>query len=271
MNYKECARYAKKEGKRAAGVWFRQKILHKFELPYLEVFITTKCNLRCDKCSSLIPDLSDAEHVDRETLFKSIDKLLSNIDRLYRLKLHGGEVFLHPQLADIIEYAGGQKKIKSFRLTTNGTVTPNDEVLEAIKKNNVVVQISDYKLPNAKAADLIERLKTKDIRYAFLDDREWRDMGGFERRTANRRPDCTVARCTSMLGGNIYVCSRAAMMDRRQILQADKVTLFQDKKDFQKAIARLYTSKSSNACLYCDGDTSFATKIPAATQRRREQ
>jgi hypothetical protein len=275
--YEDCAHYVQKEknakNKKALlrKIWFRQKILRKFEMPYLEIFITTKCNLRCEYCSNLIPDCKTPEHIDKETIFKTLDKLLSNIDRLYRLKLHGGEVFLHPQLFDIIEYAGKQQKILSFRLATNGTIIPNEKILDLIKEFNFVVQISDYNLPNVKTNELIRILEEKNVRYVYLNNRMWRDMGGFEERENNRRRDCTISRCISLFDGKIHICSHAAMMDKLHILNSDCVSVFQDRKPFQKDMIRFYNNLSVNACLHCNGDTKFALEIPAGIQRGSEQ
>jgi hypothetical protein len=275
--YESCAHYLEKEKSKKSrqailrNIWFRQKILRKFEIPYLEMFITTKCNLFCEACSNLIPNYKDAKHIDKETIFKALDKLMCNIDRLYRLKLHGGEVFLHPELSDIIEYVGKQNKILSFRLTTNGTIIPKQNILDLIKEFNFVIQISDYNLPNVKTNELIRILEEKHIRYVYLNNRMWRDMGGFEERESNRRHDCTISRCISLLDGNIFICSRAAMMDKQHILNSEYVSVFQDRKSFQKDLVVFYNDLSMNACLHCNGDTKYALEIPAGIQRKAEQ
>ena len=52
INRKECLHYCQKENKKTSRfllsfqIWFRQVVQRKFEMPYLEMFITTKCNLR---------------------------------------------------------------------------------------------------------------------------------------------------------------------------------------------------------------------------------
>ena len=62
---KECLHYCQKENKKISRfqssfqIWFRQVVLRKFEIPYLEMFITTKCNLRCKHCFNLIPTLNN--------------------------------------------------------------------------------------------------------------------------------------------------------------------------------------------------------------------
>jgi len=115
--------------------------------------------------------------------------------------------------------------------------------------------------------ELIRNLNEKDVRYVYLNNRMWRDMGGFEERESSRRPDCKISRCISLLDGKIYICSRAAMMDKLHIINGDCVSVFQERKCFQKEMIRLYSDLSINACLHCNGDTNFAVKIPAGIQR----
>ncbi len=249
-------------------MFLRQKILRKFEMPYLEMLITTHCNLSCKSCANLIPHISKPMHIDTNTICSNIEKLLSNVDRIYHFKINGGEALLHPQLLEILnfigKYSGKDKKIFSLRLTTNGTILPQYDILEAMKRINLVVQISDYKMPNAKA--LMQLLDKHGIGYRYFIDQTWHDMGGFEKREQNRRSLCGVSRCVALYNGKIYICPRSAMMDRLQIAQGDYVDLYQPKKEFQREMVKLYNSQNINACWYCDGDTQFSQEIPAGLQ-----
>ena len=158
--------------------WLKQVIFQRFELPYLEFFITTRCNLKCKKCSNLIPSIRSHEDISPEDFKKTLDALRGKIDCLYRLKLHGGEVLLHPHLNEIIEYANKQKKIKLIRIATNGTIIPSERILKSLENSKAVVQISDYKLPEAKIEQLKSVVEGASVKYAFLENQKWRDMGG---------------------------------------------------------------------------------------------
>ena len=270
--YKESYHYLRKENKGKSdfrlktGIFFRQKILNRFELPYLELFITTNCNLRCMHCSNLIPYLETRYNFKVEEVQELVNLLLSKIDCLYRLKIHGGEVFLHPQLCEIIDFLKTKEKIKSIRLTTNGTVIPPDEVLEHIADSNIVVQISDYTLSNSKISKLIDKLQSFKIRYAYLKEQKWRDMGELGEREASRFDECSINRCTSALDGKLYVCSRAAIMAKQGIIPDEGIPLSLDKRELRKGVKRLYSGKSCIACRHCDGDTHFAEVIKAGEQ-----
>lgn len=269
---KECLHYCQKENRKISRtwlsfqIWFRQVVLRKFELPYLEMFITTKCNLRCKYCSNLIPTLNSRQNYEISNLIEWLDMLLSNIDCLYRLKIHGGEVFLHPSLAEFIAYVNNQPKIKSIRLTTNGTIIPSDNILQLIASSKIVVQISDYKLPNTKAQQLIERLEKFNVRYVYLKNQTWKDFGGIALRDSNRFTDCNMKRCSSFLEGKIYLCSRAASMTKLGNIPDDGISACLQKKQLRQQLKKMYSGKFSIACNYCEGDTKYARNIDAGEQ-----
>lgn len=269
---KECLHYLKKEkpsvsiGKLKAHIAWRQVLLRRFEMPYLEVFVTTHCNLKCKNCSNLIPTLSDKHHIDFTSIKNSVEALLSKIDCLYRLKIHGGEAFLHPQLCDLIDYFDKQDKIKSLRITTNGTLIPSDDILCRIAESKAVVQISDYASIQSKVNELIDKFKQYGVRYVYLKDQEWVDMGDCQIRDISRYDECTVKRCTSLYDGKIYVCSRAAIMTQKGYVLDEGIDVNLAKKELRRKIKMLYCGKLSEACRYCDGDTYFSHIVIAGEQ-----
>lgn len=268
---KECLHYCQKEKKTSRfqssfQIWFRQVVLRKFEIPYLEMFITTKCNLRCKHCSNLIPALNSRQNYEISTLIEWLDELLSKIDCLYRLKIHGGEVFLYPRLTEFIVYVNNQPKIKSIRLTTNGTIIPADNILQSIAGSKIVVQISDYRLPTTKTQQLIEKFKEFGVKYIYLRDQQWKDFGEIILRDFNRFDDCSVKRCSSFYEGKIYVCSRAAIMTKSGYIPDDGISVYLPKNQLRQQLKKMYGGKLSIACNYCDGDTKYAKDISAGEQ-----
>lgn len=269
---KECLHYLAKDlpnesiQKLKAKIVWRQTMLRRFEMPYLEIFVTTHCNLKCKYCSNLIPNIHSKQHIDFDKIKKSVEMLLSKIDYLYRVKIHGGEVLLHPQLCDIIDFFNGLSKIQSIRITTNGTIMPTDEILQRIANSKIVVQVSDYNLSNSKAIELIEKFKTFGVRYMYLKDQEWFDMGDCRCREANRNNECTIKRCTAFYNGKIYVCSRAAIMAQQGDIPDEGIDVCLNEKELRGKIKKLYLGEYKIACLHCDGDTHFSHKVQAGEQ-----
>ena len=269
--YKECLHYQYKIKKKSAffqefPIFIRQKLLGKFEIPYIEFFITTECNLKCEHCSNLIPFIEKKEHIAFSEFKLDLDVLLSKIERLYRLKLHGGEVFLHPELCEMVDYADSLKKIKSIRVATNGTVIPSEKVLKVLAASKAVVQISDYPSFSVKAEKIAELFRMYGVKYVKLTGQKWRDMGEIKKRETNRFKSCSITRCTSLYRGKIYVCSRAAMMEELGCHFYDGIDIASDKRTLRRDILRIYNGEHCKACFYCDGDTDFAEEIPAGKQ-----
>lgn len=269
--YRECVHYRHKITKAPSlfcgvPIFLRQKLLGKFEIPYIEMFVTTKCNLQCRNCSNLIPYIEKRENIPFAEFKRDLDSLLSKTDRLYRLKIHGGEVFLHPELFEIIRYADEQSKIKSIRLATNGTVLPSAKVLNTLADSKVVVQISDYSAFSDRAEKLVKILGSNGVKYVRLYGQKWQDMGKIKKRATNRFESCSITRCTSLYRGKIYVCSRAAMMEELGCHFYGGIDITSDKEVFRKEMTLLYNGGHGKACWYCDGDTEFAKEIPAGEQ-----
>lgn len=268
----ECLHYLKKqlpdisENKLRSGIIWRQVFLRRFEMPYLEIFVTTCCNLKCKNCSNLIPPLSDKHHIAFDDIRHSIEVLLSKIDCLYRIKIHGGEAFLHPQLCKIIEFLDSKSKIKSIRITTNGTLIPSDDILRHLAESKTVVQISDYSLQASKCVELIAKLKSFGVKCVWLQDQQWVDMGDCRQRETNRYDECKIKRCTSMYEGKIYVCSRAAIMAHNGFIADEGIDVNASKNELCRMLKKLYVGDYSSACLHCDGDTHFAHTVQVGEQ-----
>jgi organic radical activating enzyme len=250
------------------GKAFFRNLINKYsQIPYLEVFMTTQCNLSCEKCSNLIPQLKNRAHIPADETITSIENIFRLVEYIYRLKLHGGEVFLHPELVKIIDYVSKHKRIVSVRIATNGSITPSESVLKALSGSKIVVQISDYEVSSAKTPKLIERFDEYQIKYVLLKNREWRDMGDFSLRESNRFAECSIKRCTSMLKNDLYVCSRAAMaLQEHEISESYHYNFTSlTHTEFRHALSRLYNIPNE-ACSHCDGDTKYAKQIPAGKQ-----
>jgi len=247
--------------------YFRNVFLRNSQIPYLEVFVTTKCNLSCEKCSNLVPQLKKQLHYPANDIISNIESILRYAKYIYRLKLHGGEVFLHPDLSKLIDYVSGNKRIISTRITTNGTLIPNESILQSLSGSRIVVQISEYEISSGNIPKLIQLFNDRHIKYVLLKDREWRDMGDFSERGSNRFFECSIKRCTSLFGEDVYVCSRAAMaLQEHEISDSYHININgQTSKEFKSSLRRLYTIPNE-ACSHCDGDTKYAKPIPAGKQ-----
>ena len=275
---KESSRYIAKDFKKKSKlklfliwiwIWVKQNILRLSEIPYLEVMVTTKCNLKCRNCSNLIPKISPKSDEPFTKIAYEIDMILKKVNCIYRLKIHGGEAFLHKNCAKLIDFLGKQKKIKSIRIATNGTIIPSIDIIKSLSSNNIIVQISDYKINYNKINEIIDIFDENNIKYTYLKDQIWYDMGDFEKRDLNRYSSCNIKRCTSLYDGKIYVCSRAAIMDTLNYIENDfHIDINSNTKVFKKKLKKFYKINKHIACNHCDGDTSYAKVVKPGIQNK---
>ena len=69
----------------------------------IDVSLTTRCNLKCKNCGSLMPFYAHPKDVELDTIIKSLDRFFSCVDRVVRINVIGGEPFLYPHLAEVID------------------------------------------------------------------------------------------------------------------------------------------------------------------------
>ncbi len=101
----------------------------------LVVEIVTDCNLACPTCYADSPQRKPGTHGSYLSLadFKTrILGVLENQDKIDILQLSGGEPTLHPQLFELIGWAGAQKGIASMLLNTNGTKMLDGEFVQKL-------------------------------------------------------------------------------------------------------------------------------------------
>ena len=92
----------------------------------LMIYLTTRCNSRCNTCNLWKSEKKDMS-VD---LFEKIINSKS-IKRTTEIGLEGGEIFLHPSIDEIFEIIKGKK----FSIITNGLMP--DKVFHYVDKYNI--------------------------------------------------------------------------------------------------------------------------------------
>lgn len=248
-----------------------------FMIPRMDLVLTTKCTLKCEKCANLMQYYDKAEDIKESIIKKSMDKLLEAIDFLGELYVLGGEPFLYKNLGEIIEYLADNDKIGIIKIVTNGTICPDYISWDSLRHRKVVVTVSDYGALSKNKYALISKMRKEKINYYLMKIRFFYDTGNMIKRGRSPKElhetfiNCSTL-CRSLLDGKLYICPRAAHgMDLGLIPDSDSdyVDVITENNLRSKLIAFL-NNLDFLACDYCDIRTEnyYNTKSKPAVQLR---
>lgn len=179
------------------------------ELPtlnYIEMIVTTRCNMHCSNCSNGIPYI-EKNDISYANFCVQLDKLLNRVSYIRKFQIHGGEPFLNRELPEIIERANSAQKLLNIRLVTNGTVIPSKEIIQALKGTRVTVAISSYNFNISTREKLIHLLVKSGIKYVLYSEQEWYSFDD-RNKGKNKFEICPINSFPCYYNGKLYVCSR---------------------------------------------------------------
>lgn len=248
----------------------------------IDVCMTTRCDLKCKGCGSLMPMYKHPRDVEVDLIIHSLDRFFSVVDRVFRVNVIGGEPFLYPHMDEIIEYLNGRKEVVKVVVPTNGTVCPdNPRLYEALRNPKNHVRISHYEAFDTRAGKLLARLEEEKVDHSVKqfgkDTYLWYDFGDYEFRNRSEEElatqfyECEVE-WMSLYRGRLYPCPRAAHSidlglqpgEGNSIdIANDDVSLEELKENLEKFV---YETKFYPACNRCDRGTGKCPVIPVAEQ-----
>ena len=213
----------------------------------IEIFMTSYCTLKCEKCISYIPFFKHRVVMPLDSLIKDIDLLFSKVDYVFKLKLLGGEGFLYPDLPTYVDYIYNnyRDRIGSIRIGTNGTIDPSEEIIKMCKRDEVIVDISDYRV-TVPGLSKLEAVKEKLEDNGIVVDvkrsgEQWLDMG-----FPNNKPKlkgeealrehfekCAMF-CRQFADGKLFYCCSNCAAVKAGLYELNKLDDFDFDKDFNK-------------------------------------
>ena len=74
-----------------------------------------------------------------ELLKKSIDRYFEAVDHVDKFTVNGGEPLVHPQIAEIMDYALKYiDRMDMLEIITNGSIAPSKELAQVLQKSEKV-------------------------------------------------------------------------------------------------------------------------------------
>ena len=98
--------------------------------------VTFRCNLKCKLCAVSAPYYKEPPHYSVELLKKSIDRYFEAVDHVDKFTVNGGEPLVHPQIAEIMDYALKYiDRMDMLEIITNGSIAPSKELAQVLQKS----------------------------------------------------------------------------------------------------------------------------------------
>lgn len=246
-----------------------------FVVPRIMIMPTTRCNMRCKGCSSLLPLFEKPCDVEIGQILQDFQLFFSGVDECIRITV-GGEPFLYPHLKEILEYLLGQEKVLGIMMITNSTILPKPEVLELLHNPKILVEISDYGHLE-KMSRLVQLLEEHAVFFKVLTDQVWTDMGGVECR--GRTPEelrfsylnCDQGKVIKGFhNGKFHICARSARMLALGAYQSEEdyfdLKPGDSPEEVREKLKGMFYRESADACNYCDLGTLPAKTMEAGIQ-----
>lgn len=278
------------------GEEFHNKILPIISALYLDkvyirlaqITLTERCSLKCKKCAHACYNVDgSAEDMDLLAVYNSADNFFSKVDLVNEFVLIGGEPLLYKHLLQAIEYIG--KKYRNqmgvYCITTNGTIVPNEEVLRACQKYQVLFRISNYSkaIPRLKKSQqkLIAALEKYQIEYKLaIEDGNWIDYGfeylnkEMDEKKLIETFDKCLTPCREVRENKLYFCVMArSVSDNLHLEEGQGDYLDLDKlhgENYKRELMEFnlgYSEKGYlDMCHRCHGMDAINYPIPVAEQ-----
>jgi MoaA/NifB/PqqE/SkfB family radical SAM enzyme len=192
----------------------RERLKQQKTLQRVEVYIVNHCNLKCAGCGVFSP-LAREEYLDIACYEQDCRRLAELTNGEVKLiRLLGGEPTLHPKLLEFCKTTRECFKNSKIQLVTNGILLAKkeDDFWEICKKNNIVIQISEYPI-SINITGIMEKASSHEVVIEFTGtktDTMWHmklNMEGTED-TESSFKNCWLGNnCVTLSDGKLYTCS----------------------------------------------------------------
>jgi len=250
------------------------------ELNSLDVVVTERCTLKCLDCSNLMQYYEKPQNSEVQSLVNSLDKLL-DASYINALRIIGGEPLINRSTSMLINHIFNKwrSRFNSIEIYTNGTILPDQKLIEACIDNPVTFYISDYGYNSKRINEVVDLLEKNGIRSAIESNLIWQDCGRIlpysDKNIDYKYANCCVAKTFSLLNEYLYSCPFSANFHNlnKNEERTDRDCIFiptKSKLDLIDHINRVQMDSSPlSACYYCNGRDYSVKTIEVAQQTKK--
>lgn len=186
-------------------------------LPKVEMHIADHCNLNCKGCTHFSP-VFEKELPDFEERMHDVALLKEKMPHIMLFSILGGEPFLNPEIG---RYAAAIRALlpdTQIQIVTNGLLIPqlDGEILNTIREQGVVIQISEYRPTYRIRGRIQEKLDEYGVMYQIQPyEAKQKFIRPLSLSAHSRHPHaCISDQCVNIWNGKIARCPTLMYIDR---------------------------------------------------------
>lgn len=230
-------------------------------LKYIEHDIVSHCNLNCAGCTHFSP-LAEPCFEDINNFKKDFEKLKEVFD-VSIIRIMGGEPLLHPQVLEFLKITKNLFPKAEIQLVTNGLLLNNNsELLDYIKKHNIIINLSDYGIvKNLNFYFINLKSSRKDFMYNLSLDLEGKQNSSYSYKNCYSREYA----CNYYKDGKFYVCAPSANVNifnkyfNTNLPEEEGLSIY---KYTPREILNYLYNTPCELCKYCDVDNQRKSNHP---------
>lgn len=244
----------------------------------LELAITHRCTLNCEKCANMISYFEHPADADFDRMKNAVCKLLEADVYVSELRILGGEPLLNGDLARYLDLVLQFDNVGLISIMTNGTIVPSQELIQRLQEQRVYVTISNYGALSKNLSAITNKFDAEHILYRVYEMDGWRDCNTIEYIETSpaelemKYRNCSVNNCYTLHNDRLYRCPYNAGVS---ILHAVPESVLDflpintlEPEHVEEALRAFMQVRSSQICKFCKGRPKAVVDIEAAKQAR---
>lgn len=225
------------------------KINNRAILPYVEMVVTSVCNMKCIDCSNNIPNIqNDAKHVSADEFSLQLSALTSIVDEVERFQIHGGEPLLNPDLPEIAQIAINEQALKKIRIATNGTIPLSSELIDVLSKNRITLSISNYWFNRNSRKRVVAQCENAGIPYILHEKQPWYSFSSKPMVNIMKYEECPINKYLCYYDWRLFLCARICHCSDNTSHSID----VRNVSDLQKELTSDKLKEWCRQCTICD-------------------
>ena len=256
---------------------------NEFSIKHIDIVVTERCSLKCRDCANLMQYYQRPQNSDLNILFKSLDRMMQSVDKIYEFRVLGGDPFMNKEMYKVVNKLVKYNNVEQVVIYTNAKIIPKGDNLECLKDKKVRLDITNYGELSSKHDEITSLLDMHNIPYETKIARLWDDIGTieYEKKTDKQLKElfreCCARDIFTLFDGTLFKCPVSAHGTKLKSVPFDEkydgIDLVDENisiKELRNKLINFHDNgKYVTACNYCKGRRFGIGTIEAAIQTKK--